>query len=87
MNPMMFPILIGGLVIAMVVLLFLAFRRNSEGVASDRLDALVGRNTRKDSSADMLLKQALQEADNAEPSRSTDARVLQSDEDLRAGRL
>jgi tight adherence protein B len=63
MNPMMDPILIGGLVLVMVVLLFLAFRKNSEGVASDRLDALVGRNTRKDSSADLLLKQALQEAE------------------------
>jgi tight adherence protein B len=63
MNPMLFPILIGGLVIAMIVLLFLAFRKGSEGVASDRLDALVGRNTRRDSSADLLLKQALQEAD------------------------
>jgi tight adherence protein B len=63
MNPMMYPILIGGLVLVMVVLLFLALRKSSEGVASDRLDALVGRNTRKDSSADLLLKQALQEAE------------------------
>jgi len=63
MNPMLFPILIGGLVIAMIVLLFLAFRKSAEGAASDRLGALVGRNVRKDSSADMLLKQALQEAD------------------------
>jgi tight adherence protein B len=63
MNPMMISILIGGLVIAMVTLLFLAFRRNSEGVVSDRLDTLVGRNVRRDSSADLLLKQALQEAD------------------------
>jgi tight adherence protein B len=63
MNPILFPILIGGLVIAMVVLLFMAFRRNTEGAVSDRLDALVGRNVRRDSSADMLLKQALQEAD------------------------
>ena len=63
MNPMLFPILIGGLVIAMIVLLYLAFNKSKEGVASDRLDALVGRNVRKDSSADMLLKQALQEAE------------------------
>lgn len=55
--------MIGGLVIAMVILLFLAFRKNSEGAVSDRLDSLVGRNVRRDSSADMLLKQALQEAD------------------------
>jgi tight adherence protein B len=64
MNPMLFPILIGGLVIAMVAVLFLALRRGDEGKASERLDQLVGRNTRKDSSADLLLKQALQEVDN-----------------------
>jgi tight adherence protein B len=63
MNPMLFPILIGALVIAMVTLLFLAFRKSAEGAASDRLDSLVGRNVRRDSSADLLLKQALQEAD------------------------
>ena len=63
MNPTLLPILIGGLVIAAVVLLFLAFGRGEDGAAADRLDALVGRNIRKDSSADMLLKQALQEVD------------------------
>ena len=63
MNPMIFPLMIGGLVIAMIVLLWMALRRNPKDVASDRLDAIVGRNIRKDSSADMLLKQALQEAD------------------------
>jgi len=46
-----------------VVLLFLALGRKSDGLASERLDVLVGRNVRKDSSADMLLKQALQEVD------------------------
>jgi tight adherence protein B len=64
MNPILFPVLIGGLVIATVTLLYLAFRGGEEGKASERLDQLVGRNTRKDSSADMLLKQALQEVDN-----------------------
>jgi tight adherence protein B len=63
MNPMLFPILIGALVIAMVTLLFLAFRKSGEAAASDRLDSLVGRNVRRDSSTDLLLKQALQEAD------------------------
>jgi tight adherence protein B len=63
MNPMLFPILIGALVIAMVTLLFLAFRKGGEAAASDRLDSLVGRNMRRDSSTDLLLKQALQEAD------------------------
>jgi tight adherence protein B len=63
MNPMLIPILVGGLVIAMVAMLFLALRKDSHGAASERLDALVGRSGRKESSADMLLKQALQEAD------------------------
>jgi tight adherence protein B len=63
MNPMLLPIMVGGLVVAMVLMLYLALRRNEDGAAADRLDQLVGRNTRKDSSADMLLKQALQEVD------------------------
>ena len=63
MNPMLFPILIGGLVVAMVAMLYVALRRTDGEKASDRLDQLVGRNSRKDSSADMLLKQALQEVD------------------------
>src|SRR5580698_422835 len=63
MDPLLLALMIGGLVMAMVVLLFLALRKDSDGRASDRLDALVGRNLRKDSSADMLLKQAIQEAD------------------------
>lgn len=63
MNPIMLPILIGGLVIAMVVLMYLALRKDPNAIVGDRLDALVGRHVRKDSSADMLLKQAIQEAD------------------------
>jgi tight adherence protein B len=63
MNPLMISILIGILAAATVVFLFLALSKRSDEVASERLDALVGRNIRKDSSADMLLKQAIQEAD------------------------
>src|SRR5439155_8069298 len=63
MNPMLLPFLIGGLVVAIVVALLFAFRKGDDSKASERLDALVGRNVRKDSSADMLLKQALQEVD------------------------
>jgi tight adherence protein B len=63
MDPMLLAPLVGGLVMAMVVLLYFSLRKDSDGRASDRLDALVGRNLRKDSSADMLLKQAIQEAD------------------------
>lgn len=57
------PLLVGGLVVATVVLLFLAFGGKAEERAAERLDVLVGRNVRKDSSADMLLKQALQDQD------------------------
>ncbi|HVL11519.1 MAG TPA: type II secretion system F family protein [Gemmata sp.] len=63
MSPMMISVLIGFLVIAMVVSLYLAFNKGTDQAATERLDALVGRNLRKDSSADMLLKQAIQEAD------------------------
>ncbi len=63
MNPILLPILIGVLVVAMVVLLYLAFNKGGGEAVSERLDALVGRNLRKESSADMLLKQAIQEAD------------------------
>jgi len=63
MDQALLPLLIGGLVVGAVVLLFLAFGRKSEDLASDRLDLLVARNVRKDSSADLLLKQALQEVD------------------------
>jgi tight adherence protein B len=57
------PLMIGGLVIATVVFVFMAIGKKSEGRASERLDEVVGRNVRKDSASDMLLKQALQEVD------------------------
>jgi tight adherence protein B len=63
MNPMFLPVLVGGLVVAMVAMLYLALRRGDDGRAAERLDSLVGRNSRTESSADMLLKQALQEVD------------------------
>ena len=63
MSPMILSLLIGGLVIAAVMLLLTALRGGDEGKASERLDQLVGRNIRKDSSADMLLKQAMMEVD------------------------
>jgi len=59
----LFPLLIGALVIAAVVLVYLALNKGAEDAAADRLDALVGRNTRKDSSADLLLTKAIQESD------------------------
>ena len=59
----LFPLLIGGLVVAAVVFVYLAIGRRNEGRAAERLDEIVGRNIRKDSSSDMLLKQALQEED------------------------
>lgn len=63
MDPLLLPIAVGVLVVVMVMLLYMALRKDTDGIAADRLDALVGRNLRKDSSADMLLKQAIQEAD------------------------
>ena len=64
MTPQVISVLIGVLVVGMVFsLLFLFLRNKDEGKASERLDQLVGRGGRKDSSADMLLKQALQEVD------------------------
>jgi tight adherence protein B len=63
MNPMIVPLVVGGLVIVTVALLLMALRRGDEGKASERLDQLVGRNIRKDSSADLLLKQAMMETD------------------------
>ena len=57
------PLFIGALVVAAVVFVYLAIGRRSEGRAAERLDEIVGRNSRRDSSSDMLLKQALQEVD------------------------
>jgi tight adherence protein B len=63
MNPMFLPVLVGGLVVAMVAMLYIALRKNEDGKAAERLDSLVGRSSRTESSADMLLKQAIQEVD------------------------
>lgn len=63
MDNTVLAVLIGLLVIAMVVLLYLALSKGTEEVVSDRLDTLVGRNLRKESSADMLLKQVLLDSD------------------------
>src|SRR5262245_21569274 len=62
-STLMFAIVVGVLVAGSVVALFLAFAKGDSSRAADRLDVLVGRAGRKDSSADMLLKQALQEVD------------------------
>jgi tight adherence protein B len=63
MNPMLLPVLVGGLVVAMVAMLYIALRKNEDGKAAERLDSLVGRSSRTESSADMLLKQAIQDVD------------------------
>jgi tight adherence protein B len=62
-STVMFAVVIGLLVAGSVVALLLAFAKGDSSRAADRLDVLVGRGGRKDSSADMLLKQALQEVD------------------------
>lgn len=63
MDPTLTPLIIGGLVIGAVMTLVFAFRKGDDVRAAERLDSIVGRNVRKDSSADMLLKQALEEVD------------------------
>src|SRR5687768_1800039 len=64
MTPLALSLLVGALVVGGVLaLLFALLRNKEEGRAAERLDLLVGRSGRKDSSADMLLKQALQEVD------------------------
>src|SRR5690242_16270844 len=63
-NPLVLAAVIGLLVVGMVfALLSLLLRGKDEGRAAERLDQLVGRGSRRDSSADILLKQALQEVD------------------------
>src|SRR5262245_23490827 len=62
-STLMFAIVVGLLVAGSVIALLLAFAKGDSSRAADRLDVLVGRGGRKDSSADMLLKQAMQEAD------------------------
>ena len=63
MSPLLLSIAVGALVVGMILSLVFAFSGRKDGRAADRLDILVGRKERKDSSADMLLKQALQEVD------------------------
>jgi tight adherence protein B len=64
MTPLVLSLIIGVLVVGMVFgLLFALLRNRDDGRAAERLDMLVGRSGRRDSSADMLLKQALQEVD------------------------
>jgi tight adherence protein B len=64
MTPVVVSVLVGVLVVGMVFgLLFALLRNRDDGKAAERLDLLVGRSGRRDSSADMLLKQALQEVD------------------------
>ena len=64
MTPLVMSAVIGLLVVGVVLCLLMALlRTGTEGRAAERLDLLVGRNSRKESSADMLLKQALAEVD------------------------
>jgi tight adherence protein B len=63
MSPIVISVLVGALVVGAVLALAFAFVGRSDGRATERLDMLVGRGQRKESSADMLLKQALQEVD------------------------
>ncbi len=55
--------------------------------ASERLDQLVGRNSRSESSADMLLKQAMQEVDKKTLMDRMTPEFFNLTEVFRAGRL
>ncbi|MCE9530659.1 MAG: type II secretion system F family protein [Planctomycetes bacterium] len=63
MNPMMLAILIFVLVTGLVGAVAFLMRGSSNERVTERLDQLIGRGKSSDSSADMLLKQALQEVD------------------------
>jgi tight adherence protein B len=59
MSPLVLSVVIGALVIGAVMALMMAFAGKDEGRATERLDMLVGRRNGKESSADLMLKQAL----------------------------
>ncbi len=63
MSPLVLSALVGVLVVGAVLAVAFALTGRDDGRATDRLDQLVGRGGRKESSADMLLKQALLEVD------------------------
>ncbi len=63
MDPMILTILIFAAVTGLVAAVAFMMRGSGRDRMQERLDQLVGRGTAKDSSADILLKQALQEVD------------------------
>ncbi len=64
MDPLFLSLLVGAAVIGMVLAVAFALAgRQDDLKVGERLDLLVGRRATKDSSADMLLKQALSEVD------------------------
>ena len=64
MDPLYLSLLVGTAVVGMVLAVaFALVGRQDDQKVGERLDLLVGRRTAKDSSADMLLKQALSEVD------------------------
>ena len=59
MDPLIISLLVGVLVLGMVLAVAFALAGRQDDIkAGERLDLLVGRRNAKDSSADMLLKQA-----------------------------
>jgi tight adherence protein B len=64
MDPLLLSLLVGAAVVGMVLAVAFALSGRQDDIrAGERLDLLVGRRAAKDSSADMLLKQALNEVD------------------------
>lgn len=63
MDPILLAVIVFVAVAGGIGLLVYAMRGNDVTKAAERLDTLIGRGGKKDSSTDMLLKQALQEVD------------------------
>lgn len=63
MSPLLLSVLVGGLVVAAVLAVSFLYTGRNDDKAADRLNALVGRGGRAESSTDLLLRQALQEVD------------------------
>ncbi len=63
MSPLVLSVIVGALVVGAVLAVMLAFAGKNDGRATERLDQLVGRGSRRESSADLLLKQALMTVD------------------------
>lgn len=63
MNPILLALVVFGLVAGAVGLIAFVLRDGESSKAAERLDTLIGRGGKKDTNADVLLKQALKDVD------------------------